>query len=203
MTTHQMTKPCWTLMLASAALAAATPFASQAAPAQEATMPHPVAFEEEVVTVPVTVEDIDKKARSIVARAPDGTRSTVKIPEDVQGFDRLKKGDKIDLSYYRAVAVSVVPGASGAAATAQQKSDMQRASTAHSGGRSVTTSATVTSTNKPNGAVEIKGQNGKVQTVTPQDANVQKNMQGLKPGDVIQIIYTEAVATALQPSPSR
>jgi hypothetical protein len=203
MTKQHMTKPCWTLILTGAALAAATPLESRGAPAQEATMPQPIAFDEEVVTVPVTVEDIDKKARTIVARVPDGTRSTVKIPEDVQGFDRLKKGDKIDLSYYRAVAVSVIPGGSSAAAAAQQKSDLQRASAGHAGGRPVTTSATVTSTSKPNGAVEIKGQNGKVQTVAPQDSAVQKNMQGLKPGDVIQIVYTEAVATALRPSQSR
>ena len=203
MTTQHMTKPRWTLILAGVALATVTPLESRGAPAREAALPHPVAFEEEVVTVPVTVEDVDKKARSIVARAPDGTRSTVKIPEDVQGFDRLKKGDKIDLSYYRAVAVSVVPGGASAATATQQKSDVQHASSGHSGGRPVTTSATVTSANKPNGAVEIKGQNGKVQTVTPQDAAVQKNMQGLKSGDVVQIVYTEAVATALRPSQSR
>jgi hypothetical protein len=203
MTKQHMTKRCWTVILTGVALAAVTPRESRGAPAQEATMPNPIAFEEEVVTVPVTVEDIDKKARSIVARAPDGTRSTVKIPEDVQGFDRLKKGDKIDLSYYRAVAVSVIPGGSSAATAAQQKSDVQRASSGHSGARPVTTSATVTSANKSNGAVEIKGPNGKVHTVTPQDSAVQKNMQGLKPGDVIQIVYTEAVATALRPSQSR
>jgi hypothetical protein len=81
--------------------------------------------------------------------------------------------------------------------------ELQHASAGHSGGNQVTTSATVTSTNKANGAVEIKGQNGKIQTVASQDPAVQRNMQGLKPGDVIQIVYTEALATALRPSQSR
>jgi hypothetical protein len=179
-------------------VAFATP--ARGAPAQQTDMPRPVAYEEELVTVPVTVENIDKQARTIVVRAPDGAHSTVKVPEDVQGLDRLKKGEKIDLTYYKAVAVSVVPGGSSAAVAAQPKSDTKRtsASPSHSGGKRVTSSATVTSVNK-NGSVEVKNQNGESQTVTAKDASVEKSLQGLQPGDVIQIIYTEAVATSLVP----
>jgi len=183
-------------ILISAALA--TP--ARGAPTQQADMPRPVAYEEELVTVPVTVENIDKKARTIVVRAPDGARSTVKVPEDVQSLDLLKKGEKIDLTYHKAVAIAVVPGDSSAAVAAQRKSDMKRASAgpSHSGGKRVTTSATVTSVSK-NGSVEVKNQNGESQTVTAKDASVEKSLQGLQPGDVIQIIYTEAVATSLVP----
>jgi hypothetical protein len=154
--------------------------------AQAQAEPVPVAYEEQLVTAPVMVEDIDKKNRTLIVRDVDGQKSTVRVPPDVQRFDQLKKGDKIELAYYRAVAVSVVPHSTASAGTAQR--------------HPVAGPAEVVSVNKRDKTIQVKGDDGKTQTVSAQDAAVGKKMQTLKPGDAIEIIYTEAVATSILPS---
>jgi hypothetical protein len=170
--------------------------------AQIEAPPAATAIEEEAVTIPVTIEDIDRKSRTLTIRTADGQRNTIRVPPEVQRFDRLKKGDKVDMGYYKAVAVSVLPAGASATATstaAQSSDDMPSATNSRSGARQVASSAEVMSVNKRDNTVQLKGENGKPQTVVAQDASVQKKMDNLKPGDVVRIVYSEAVATTIRP----
>jgi hypothetical protein len=174
----------------------------------------PVAVAEELVTAPFTVEDIDRNHRTLAVRSPDGERTTMSVPADMQGFEKLKKGDKIDVDYYRSVAVSVLPAGSAAAAN-QPREQSQRMMNGHANGggnsgggtamkgRQITSSAEVVSVNRRDNSMQVKGPGGKTQTVNVQDPSLQKKMQGLKPGDVVQVTYTEAVVAAVRPSQSR
>jgi len=146
----------------------------------------PVAYEEQLVTAPFTVEDLGKNNRTLTVRDADGQRSTVRVPQDVQRFDQLKKGDKIELAFHRAVAVSVVPHAAASAGAGQR--------------HPVAESAEVVSVNKRDKTIQVKGDDGKPQTVSAQDAAVNKKMQTLRPGDVVDIVYTEALATSILPA---
>jgi hypothetical protein len=168
----------------------------------------PVAVAEELVTAPFTVEDIDHKQRTLTVRSPDGEKMTMSVPADTEGFKRLKKGDKIDVDYYRAAVVSVLPAGS-AAASNQPREQSQGVTSGHGGGgaatrgRQVTSSAEVVSVNRRDNSMKVKGPGGKTQTVSVQDPAVQNKVQGLKPGDVVQVTYTEAVVAAIRPSQSR
>lgn len=148
--------------------------------------PLAVGYEEHLITTPVTVEDVDKKNRTLTVRTADEQKSTVKVPPDVQRFDQLKKGDKIDLAYYRAVAVSVVPAHTTASAGGQKH-------------QMTATPAQVVTVNKSDNSMQVKGQNGKTQTVGAADDSVRQKMQTLKPGDVVELIYSEAEATSILP----
>jgi len=56
------------------------------------------------------------------------------------------------------------------------------------------------SVNLQDNSVQIKGPGGNVHTVTVQNPSVQQKLQDVKPGDLVQITYTEAVAAAIRPS---
>ena len=58
--------------------------------------------EEEVTSAPFTVQSVDKKNRTLVLRAPDGTQSTVNIPSGTPGFDSLNKGEEVQVDYFAA-----------------------------------------------------------------------------------------------------
>ncbi len=188
---------CWALGIVAASLLPAVAWADSPAN-QGASGPAPVAvgYEEQLITTPVTVEDIDRKTRMLTVRTPDGQRSTVHVPPEVQRFDKLKKGDKIDLAYYRAVAVHVVPAHPTSTNNSNTNNGQPRQTTA------TATPAQVVSVNKRDNTMQVKAENGKTQTVSAGDDGVRQNMQNLKPGDVVELIYTEAEATSILPSSS-
>jgi hypothetical protein len=168
---------------------------AQGAPGSESRAAAPVAVEEELVTIPVTVEEIDKKNRTMTVRTADGERIPLTVPPDVQNFDKLKKGEKIDIDYYRAVAVRVIPG--GAAGSASQAA--QNAPIAQGGkGPQTTSSGKVTSVDRNDHTMKVKGDDGKSQTMSVRDPSLQNQVQGIKPGDLVEITYTEAVLAAVR-----
>ncbi len=97
------------LSLQNANSGAAAPTVAKAvevAPAQGST-PGAVAVNTQAVTA--TVEQIDRQNRTIALRDPDGNRIVVKAGPDLQGFDQLKQGDKIQAQYTQALAFEVHP----------------------------------------------------------------------------------------------
>ena len=51
-----------------------------------------------------------------------------------------------------------------------------------------------------NNKVTFKGPKGQIETVTVEDPGMQAKLPNLKPGQVVQFVYTEAMAVAIQPS---
>ena len=68
------------------------------------------------------------------------------------------------------------------------------------GSRETTMSAEVVSVDVPNSKVTFKGPKGNRRTVTVQDPAMQKKLPSLKPGQVVQFTYTEAIAASIRPS---
>ena len=158
----------------------------------------PAAGEAELVTAPFTVDGIDKSNRKLTLRGPGGDQTTVTVPPDVQGFDKLKKGDKIDVDYYQSLAVSVLPPGSATPGIQEQEAQGSDNGAALRGG-TITASAEVRSVNPRNNTIQFKGPNGKLQTVAVKDPALQQKLSSLSPGDVVQLKYTEAVVSAIRP----
>ena len=57
----------------------------------------------------VTVTAIDKSARKLSVKLADGEKMDIAVPADVQGFDKLKAGDKVDIDYMESVAIGIAP----------------------------------------------------------------------------------------------
>jgi len=66
----------------------------------------PGAIAGRVATVTATIEAIDKAARTVTLRGPDGETSTFKA-RDPQKLDRVSVGDLVDITYTEALAISV------------------------------------------------------------------------------------------------
>lgn len=59
--------------------------------------------------ISATIDNIDKQTREVTLTKPDGSKTEVKVPEDVKKFDSLKKGDQVVVSATEALAIEVTP----------------------------------------------------------------------------------------------
>jgi hypothetical protein len=148
----------------------------------------------------VTVVAIDRVARTMTLQNIDGETKTVDVPTEVRAFDTVKIGDHVDIDYTESMAVSVLPPGSkpsAAESTAGLKTSPSGASSAHQ----MSVSAEIVSIDRANNKVTFKGPKGNTQTVSVADPAMQRKLPSLKPGQVVQLTYTEAVAAAIRPSP--
>jgi len=147
---------------------------------------------------PVTVTGIDKSARTLTVKNDAGDSRNIQVPAEVKAFDRLKKGDKIDIDYNESIALSMLPP--GTKPSATEREAMGRLSK-ESGvaGKQVSISAEILEVDVPGNKVILKGPKGNARVVHVQDPDMQAKLPNIKPGQVVQITYTEAVALTIQP----
>ena len=146
----------------------------------------------------VTVTAIDKSARSLTVKNEAGDMRTIQVPSEVKAFDKLKKGEMIDIDYTESIAISMLPP--GAKPSASQKSAMARTGEGKGVvGKQTTVSAEVLDVDAANNKVTFKGPKGNARVVNVEDPEMQAKLPSLKPGQVVQFTYTEAIALAIQP----
>lgn len=162
---------------------------------------NPVAIEqEEVMRAPFTVESIDRANRKVVVQSPDGARSTVNVAPDAQGFDTLKRGDQVELDYYKSAVLSLAPSRPSAAPSSSTAPAPASAGMHGNKGHQVTTSARVTYVDNDKETIQVTTPDGRPQTLFVQDPTLQRQMRALKPGDRVQVTYTEPTAVGLRPA---
>jgi Cu/Ag efflux protein CusF len=152
----------------------------------------------EIVSVSATVDDIDKKNRKLTLKDPEGGKFEVRVPTDVVGLDKLKKGDKVDVTYHESVAVALLPVPVGAPVVEER----QVGTKAVGGGvvaREISAALPITNVDPQKGEITLKDLDGNQRTVSVDDPKLKKNLQTIKTGDTVQVTFTEAVATALAP----
>jgi hypothetical protein len=152
----------------------------------------------EQTAVTATIESIDQKSRKLTLKDADGDRVSVQVPKDVQGFGKLKKGEAVDITYTEAAAITVLPPGTEAPATQEHvvgTHDIGNGVMA----REITTSATLTNVDTKKNRVTYKTPDGKTSTIKVENPAVQERLKNVKPGDVVQLTYSEAVATAVKP----
>jgi Cu/Ag efflux protein CusF len=155
----------------------------------------------ELKTATATVTGIDKEKRTVTLRGEDGKTRTVAVPEDVQSFDQVKKGDKIRLSYQESAALDIYqPGQAKPEATDRESTSRI---TGSSPGRMVereqTMAAEIISVDPKKNIVKVKGPEGKAKEISVQNPEVRQKLKDLKPGQVVEIRYKEAMAVTLEP----
>ena len=69
---------------------------------------------------------IDKSARKVTVKTPDGEKTEIQVPSDVKEFDKLKVGSKIDVDYTESIALAMAPKGT-------KPSEMERVATAPGG----------------------------------------------------------------------
>jgi hypothetical protein len=183
------------LFVAASPARAADPAPSTTTTTEHGTGPNgPTGTTTETTHATVTVAAIDKNARNLTVKTPDGDKTDIQVPADVKEFDKLKVGDKIDVDYTESLAVAMAPKGTKPSTNEKMTSGPGAA------GHAVTVTAEVVKVDPANNKVTFKGPKGKKQTVTVQDPDMQARLRSLKPGQVFTFQYTEAVAAAIQPS---
>jgi hypothetical protein len=153
-------------------------------------------------TATATVEGIDKEKRMLTLKTEDGKTTSVNVPEDVEAFERIKKGDKIRVSYQESMALAVHrPGE--AKPEEQIKETTERVQGSRPGRymeRKQTMSAEIVSIDSKKNLVKVKGPQGKVHEIAVKDPAMRERIKELKPGEVVEVTYTEAMAISLEPT---
>jgi hypothetical protein len=145
-----------------------------------------------------TVTAINKSARTIAIKTDSGEETSVEVPKDVKQFDALAVGDKIDLDFYRSMAISMAP--SGSKPSMSEKKGRMVDVGGGVRGREVSISAEVVSVDPAANTVTFKGPKGNMQTVHVENAANQAKLASLKPGQVVQFDWVEAVAASIRPA---
>jgi len=143
------------------------------------------------VTVIATITAIDQKTRSITLRAENGDEDTFTVGPDVQRFNQLKVGDRIGATYYESLVFDLRKGAnpstpSGDAVAGGRIKEVPGAMV----GTQQTRTVTVKAVDKAAGTITVVAADGRTMTRKVDD---KKNLEGVSPGDRIDITYTQAL----------
>jgi hypothetical protein len=169
--------------------------------AQGSPPPPPTAAMAEKMSLSATVEKVDAKKRTLMLKNEQGNTVKVNVPESVSRLDAIKKGDKITLDYYEAVALSLKKPEPGKKPSATETAMAERTPGTLPGGlvaKNVTATVEVVKVDKDNHQVTIKGPGGETDTVKI-DESMAPDLEKIKKGDRIKASYTEAVAISVTP----
>jgi len=145
-------------------------------------------------SITATVVAIDKKARTVRLKGPEGGLVDLKVSESAKNFDQVKKGDAVTLTYF------------GSLLLKRQKASGAPSSSETSVMQSVPKGMkpNVVQTDTLEGAVTIESINAKERTVTVRNQKGElkthaigenvKDFNKLKVGDQIYYSYTQVVA---------
>jgi hypothetical protein len=149
-----------------------------------------------------TIESIDKDTREVTLAGDGGQKETVKVSSAFKGFDQLKVGDKVNVTYMESLALSLgKPGEKPGIQTTQGSTQTPGAE-GRTGGtmREVTATAEILSVNPEKHKITIKGPQGDTRTIHVENTELREKLPSLKPGDTIQLVYTEAIAGSITPA---
>lgn len=146
----------------------------------------------------VTVVDVDREARKVLVRGPNGREVEFAVPAEAQNLDQVHPGAKFKVRYLQAVAVSIAKGGN---ATSSNSRSMQLAPKGDVPGGVIATvrqlSGTVESIDQDSRLVTLRGPEGRNLTFTVDDSV--QGLDQIEKGDVIGVEYAESVAMRMLP----
>ena len=147
----------------------------------------------QLVTVKAKVEAIDLANREVTLKQEDGTTETLLVSEEVKNLPQLKVGDTVTMDYYESLTMSLNK-TEGAAPALSEKASEQRAELGKLPGgvrtHEITVVAKVTAIDAKESTVTLTGPKGKSVILEVSPEVVAK----VKVGDLVNAVYTEAVA---------
>jgi Cu/Ag efflux protein CusF len=150
------------------------------------------------VTATATIKAIDPATRSVTLRAENGDEDTFTVGPDVTRFDQLKVGDTINATYYESLVFQVrKPGAAGAASGAVAAGGRLKDVPGGAVGVQQTTTVTVKAVDMNVPSITVVTADGR--TLTRKIAE-KKNLEGVSPGDRIDITYTQGLVVSAEPA---
>lgn len=156
----------------------------------------------EVVRVTATVDSIDQKTRVVTLKDSSGKLVTFVAGDDVRNLAQVSKGDIVTTEYAQAVAVRLAKSPS----KVRERIVTEGGERAPLGGmpgavavRDVKVIASVEAVDPKQQVVTLRGPENTV-TVKVQDPAM---LKGVKVGDMVEAVYTEAVAITVTKGPKQ
>jgi hypothetical protein len=180
---------CATAILAAVSLA-------RGASQQEARAP---ITKTNVLTATVTIQAIDSTNRLITFKNDkDGTEDTVYATPEMKRFDQLKVGDKVNIKYYESLAMQLrKPGEASNPAKDAAKATPTTGALGGTLARQQTATVSVVAIDPKIPSITVKTEDGR--TITRKVENP-KNLEGVSPGDKIDLTYTQAALIEVTPA---
>ncbi len=158
----------------------------------------------DLVSIRAHVLALDLQRRHVTVRGPDGRIVSVRAGDDITNLDQVTKGDIVDLRYHEAVALTLTkPGSLEPAAGPAEGATDPAAGTPPAGGgdRRLTITAQVVGVNLATHTLSLKGPRGRARTFEVRDPERQKELETVRLGDSLIVVYAEAAAVAIAPAP--
>ena len=148
------------------------------------------------VTATATIQAIDHTTRSVTLRNDKGEEDTFVAGPEVQRFKELKVGDKIRLTYHESLVFQLrkagAPSRESDALAAGRLKAMPGGAVAVQ----LTRTVTVKAVDPTVPSITVVTEDGRTITRKVED---RKNIEDVKPGDRIDITYTQAVVVNAEP----
>jgi len=146
----------------------------------------------------VTVTKVDPKARTVTVRGPRGNLHTLNVPKESQNLDQVKPGDRFKITYAEAAVVALTKGGEPAASVEENVELAPKG--AKPGGykvRTIKMSAVVDAIDYKNRYVALRGPKGNTLALPVSDEV--KNLESVKVGDRLSIVFTQGLALEMVP----
>src|SRR5262245_51022856 len=146
----------------------------------------------EAVQMKAKIQSIDLKTRTVNLTTEDGKSISLEVDPKV-ALDKLKPGDVVTATYVVALAARIAkPGESTAPGETVVAAKQPGEGVAV--GRQVQTRVKIDAVDTAANTVTLTGPKGNTQTIAVKNPELQQKLKQLKPGDEVDITYTEAVA---------
>jgi len=149
----------------------------------------------EMVTLTGEVAAIDPASRYVTLRGPFGGELTGRVQDDVKNLDQVKVGDMLTIAYYQSMALSAHKSGEpnplftgGEAATAAEGK--------RPGGyvsKQQKRTVTVVAVDAKTRSIVFQGEDGTLFPVEVERPEFAQKLQGVRAGDKIDVVVTEAV----------
>ena len=146
------------------------------------------------VQVTTVVEAVDREARTVTLKGPQGNTRTIQAREDSNNIDQIHVGDLVNVEFVQHMSIEVFandgmePGAGTLAATATNKEGETPGILAV---ETTVVTATVEDINIEANSFKLKWPGGEIQEYQAQDP---ENLKKADVGDLVVTTYTEAIA---------
>lgn len=146
-----------------------------------------------------TIEDVDMASRLVTVKGPEGGMVTVQAGPEVKNLGEVKKGDQVAVSYYQSMAVDVIPPGSAPQSGTETAEVSAEPGTKPGGAvaRQERSTVKIASVDPIKKAISFYGRDGRWREVSMDRPHLEPYLKELKDGDTVEVIYTEALAVAI------
>ena len=144
-----------------------------------------------------TITAIDVAKRVATLKTEAGDEFEVEASPEVKNFDELKVGDMVVATYTQSIGVHIEPAGSASPGLKETATATPAPGQAKVG-REVTATLKVESVDVANNMVTLSDGAGRSAPVDVVDPRARERLKTLKPGEMVVVTYTEALALRLE-----